>query len=505
MRRWRIAVSVVGLLMLASCADGPTGLFGAPNGYEVRVLDGGTSVDTVMADAGVLEVRVFDRYGLPVRDALVRFLAQPPVEGDSSAVHRAVYVCATFRDECFFSFDEFFNSVQVEYSERTDSTGRATARLQHGSIASHARVHVFLPELGGGLMVAFATKPGQLAQVRASVADTAIYVGRSYEILGHPADRFGNRRPGTATMESIDPAVVTLSSGVVTANAIGRGLIRMTAGGVIDTAFVSVPPVGRLLVTAPTGNPADPTSFLLVNTDGSARRALNAPGAFDNAVPAWIPGTSKFLYQRQIGEEPVPRLWIADTAGPGPSLFIPTTFGKSMQAVFSATESNLYFYGTSATGPGDGVWTAEADGSGAVFRVVGTQPAPAPDGSKIAYNSNDALMVLDVAGDSSIAVGSCLTYPRWSPGEDLIAFHHCSNEIRGVKSDGTGMRTISAGNNGSLVTWSPDGQWLVVAKSTAGGPFEIFGVGRIVLIRVSDGLELPILPMKGMGQPAWVH
>ena len=118
-----------------------------------------------------------------------------------------------------------------------------------------------------------------------------------------------------------------------------------------------------------------------------------------------------------------------------------------------------------------GVYVAAADGSGAV-RIVdsGSQPAPSPNGSLIAYTapgpSGVALMVVgwDGAGAREVvSLPTCPLMPAWSPDGSKIAFLTYDDSYNlilwTVNVDGSGLTELAPGAQTYPYqpSWSPDG------------------------------------------------
>jgi hypothetical protein len=86
--------------------------------------------------------------------------------------------------------------------------------------------------------------------------------------------------------------------------------------------------------------------------------------------------------------------------------------------------------------------------------------------------------------------------PFWSPAGDLIAYEvlNSSNTLdrHVVRPDGTGDRLLSVGIIDTL-SFSPDGQWIATTRHPVG----------VELVRVTDGLRLPIGGTRNVRQTAW--
>jgi hypothetical protein len=65
-------------------------------------------------------------------------------------------------------------------------------------------------------------------------------------------------------------------------------------------------------------------------------------------------------------------------------------------------------------------------------------------------------------------------------------------ELHVVRPDGTGDRLVSAGVYDAR-SFSPDGQWIATMR----------GGGGVELVRVSDGLRLPVGGTSSFSQVAW--
>jgi TolB protein len=234
----------------------------------------------------------------------------------------------------------------------------------------------------------------------------------------------------------------------------------------------------------------------LVNTDGSGRRVLVSTTANNGtAWPAWSPNGNQIVYQ-EAGLEGRGQLELIDTLGARrPFLANPGDFTLSVQPAFSANETRLYFFGLQESSGINGIYRANADGTGSQFLFAATQPAPSPDGSKVAYVAGDSLFVRHLGTGDVTAIASSPQLPRWSPAGDLIAFisYDGAAAVRLLRPDGSQLRTLSAGFHDQTVSWSSDGQWLAVARYSGG----------IELIRIADGETLPIASTRDLFQPAW--
>ena len=467
--------------------------------YQIRVLDAGAASDTVLSMATrPLSVEVDDRNGRPEVGVVVKFLALAPDSADSLKGARGMYVCAVQTSPCARYYSEQGYSVNLALWQRTDSAGRAHAHVQFGVIAGHAAIGVSLQDSAGpGERVKYFTRPGALARVVATVPDTAVYVGRTYDLGAHAADRFGNARSELVTLADATPTVIHVtSSGQVTASGTGRGRVRMRSGDITDSAWVSVPPHGRLAAFGWAPDLSTVNQLVLINTDGSDPVLLaTTPGVIGTALPLWTPDGNALVFAAAAGGGNG-QLNIIDMMGAQRALLhAPGDFSKSVEPAFSSSARALYFFGTEDSTGQSGVFRASADGSGSTFMFPGVQPAPSPDGSHVAYVSDTLLMVRDMASGQATVIAANPVYPRWSPKGDLIAFvaYEPFQQVQIVRPDGSGLRTIASGVHSLVVSWSPDGAWLASA----------YWDGGLELIRVADGERLPIPGTSRLMQPTW--
>ena len=459
---------------------------------SLSVVSGGGSSDTILAVAATpLVVEVRDSTGHPAVGVTVLFRSQFLPPADSETAERGVYVCPIQSPGCS-SYDEYGYSVRYGLQDQTDSLGHARLSVQYGVIAGPTAVLVSVPTLGLSRAVPYHTLPGQLARVVARIADTAVYVGHSYELGASAGDRMGNPLPGNVTVRSANPAVVTVQSGRVTAMALGRGRIVMQFRELIDTAFVSIPPVGRLI--------AHDLDFTLLNTDGTERRSLIAlHGPYETALPAWTADGSRIVFQEDSTSS-VHLHWV-DTLGARGAVFAPADDVVVSSQAGIAHDGKLFFSGASISGAGR-IYSASLDGSAVAFVVDGMEPGPSPDGSHLAYVYGELLRIRDLSLATEFEVAEDASYPRWSPTGALIAYVSSpSFHVEVVRSDGTQPRAVGATaayDNG--VSWSPDGEWLVASQR--GVSFRARDA-QLELIRVSDGERLPIPWTRGLHEPVW--
>lgn len=489
------ALIALSTLAAAACADDATG----PTSWDHRivVVERGGISDTVLAMAATpLVIEVHDRHGRPAHGVRVRFMPVPATPADSNSPMRGMYVCPIRLRVCArFSA---YGSYNVTYGteDTTDTAGKVRATVQFGVIAGTASIEVSVPEWGSKVTVPYLTRPGSLARVTA-VHDTAIYVGASYRLSAHAADWLGNARTEAVTLSGITPTVIGVSSGRVTAVGVGRGRVVMRAGGIADTAYVSVPPRGRLAAIGWAPDLSTVQVLTLLDTDGSARRMIDSKaGNNGNAIPEWTPDGVRLVVAGTGGGAQPEQLQEIDTLGNRRSILAdPDDFSLAIQPAFSANGAALYFYGMRSSTGVAGIYRANADGSGSQFLFTGVQPAPSPDGSRVAYVSGTSLMVRDMATGQALPIARDPELPRWSPAGDLIAYvsYDGRADVHAVQPDGNGLRTIASGFHDPGLSWSPDGKWLVAAQ---------YG-GGLELIRVADGERLPIPGTRDLTHPAW--
>lgn len=483
---------ILAALSIVSCSDAPT----APSDImSMRVVEGGEGSDTVLAlapNALIIEVR--DLFHGPAPGVPVRFYAVPPRPADTTAPLRSIYVCGVARGPCA-TFSASGYDVTYGVDVLTDASGLARARVQFGVVAGPGTIRVSLPDQGITVPLQFTTRAGALAKVLATVPDTAVYVGHTYAVGARPADRFGNGVPASVNVTTSTPGVIRVADGRVAAIGLGRGVILMHAGTITDTAHVSVPPAGRLVTFGWAPDYTTLTQLTLINTDGSGRRLLLSTITNSGyALPVWTPDGSHIVYEN-AGPAYRGELHLTDTLG-GKRVLLsdPGNFSMSIQPAFSANGAGLYFFGEWDSTGVSGIYRANADGTHSQFLFGAVQPAPSPDGARVAYVSGDSLFSRDLTTGGVTPLASRPVLPHWSPTNDLIAFVGASDgSVQVVQSDGGNLRTLATGGFDQMVSWSPDGQW-VAAAGWSGG---------VVLIRVADGARLPIPGTRDLYQPAW--
>ena len=150
----------------------------------------------------------------------------------------------------------------------TDSRGRASVRLQFGTVAGPAELHVTVPELGYSATVPYTVEPGTGVSITASPQDTVVPVGSSFTSRSSVVDQFGN--PLNETVALADPtANLAVNGSQITASGPGRGTVTLRAGGLSDVLRVFVGPQGeisgltetQLIRFAINGNVASETSL----------------------------------------------------------------------------------------------------------------------------------------------------------------------------------------------------------------------------------------------------
>ena len=265
-------------------------------------------------------------------------------------------------------------------------------------------------------------------------------------------------------------------------------------------------------------------------TDGSCEQQITDPPASavdDN--PDWSPDGTRLLFTRYAGlgtDHESHRLFTVSSDGTRVTPLSPdvTAHGDIVEGfddtgVFSPDGTRIAFsYGHGQVAKGgthgipvgsdqlefSGILAMDADGGNrhevtndAAYSGDSVGVAWSPDGTKLVYarfNSGaadppngQALFIVDVDGSNQRQltpwdVGAGGT-PDWSPATDLIVFRGVTDEESGVGNfftihpDGTALTQITEFTNTVIshkVGFSPDGLWVVFAKTATNGRNDVF-------------------------------
>jgi hypothetical protein len=504
------------LAVAASCGDdggtnppktGPGPEIGLPG---VNVVTGASVTDTVLAAPGqplVVEVRGTD--GRLVPGAIVRFESELPPD-TTRPYEYAMYVCPVRPTRCGIDDegreDGAYYGTETFAVDTTDADGRAEAALRFGTVTGPTGVVVGVAARGLVDTVAYAVTAGAVGRVEFTPEDTVLFAGASYHPAAAATDRFGNPRPDAVTIVGGSEHVAVGPGGQVTAAAVGRAFVLGRSQSFVDTAWVTIVPWGTIVAFGRYGEASN--AIVTVNLDGSDLRVVVPTSGFDGAVPSWAPNGTEILYNEETAG--VPRLAVIDPTGPrrfllesSPEILL------SRDGRFTRDGSAVYFYGETAgdeASPGPrGVWRAAADGSGSVLLAQtigyysGGQPAPAPDGQRLAYTDAGGIKVLSVASGAVAKLNAAGLTPRWSPTGEWIAYVGVDGPLHVIHPDGTGDRVVSAPGRGydMWLDWSPDGEWLIARPIVGSDP------AGLELVRVSDGETLALPFANQLYQPSW--
>jgi Tol biopolymer transport system component len=361
--------------------------------------------------------------------------------------------------------------------------------------AASGGIEINVPSLNISATTTYSTAPGAPAGFVVTEADTSVYVGRSYALSAHAVDALGNTRVDAVTIETLTPTIATFVSGQVTAHAIGRGSFALRAGGLVQTVYVSVPPAGRLV--ASDGSQYPRFGLVLLDTDGGSRRTFaTTTGHVGFAFPGWhVDG--RHVVVLESGPDTRAHIIAYDTATATRTALVDTVdFPVSLEPSYPRSGTSVYFYGARG-GSERGVFRASIDGSGARL-VIGDRAfgIVSPDESALLIGTSAGVVKRDLATGQEQPIASTYYAPFWSPVGNLIGYRSTNGsntlDLHVVRPDGSGDRLVSAGIY-DATSFSPDGGWIATTRGTIG----------VELVRVSDGLRLPVGGTRTFSQVAW--
>ena len=477
-----IAATALGVTLafaVPACVDANAPNIGPPG---LAILSGADQIDTVQAVLRTpLLVEVRDSTGRPLVGVRITFTGH---------FHNGLR-SAVSADTTYFS---------LRWSDTTDTRGRSRAFVQLGTVAGPTHVTIALSDSLGhtdSIRAGYVVRAGQPVGIVIAVADSSAYAGQGYTLSAAVGDRFGNSRTEPVSYQSLTPTIVAVGDdGTIDALSIGRAAIRIDGAGFVDTAWVTVPPVGTI-AAVDVGDVlagAQP-GLVLVNLDGSGYRRIGSPGE----LPEWTVNGDSIVYGRGS------HLYLLDTLGATERLFVASGTISGEAWVSLSQDGNWAFF-NGAPGQCQPLYRSHADGTSPVWVGPTTcsaagRASSSPDGSKASVVFGGGIGILDVGSgviDTLIPwVPSPSTDfpPRWSPDGTTLAYVR-DTHIRLITPTGGPSTPLTQPDSSSYLPlgfkWSRDSKWLVARRS-----------GALDLIRIQDGLRLPLAWSARLYDPAW--
>jgi Tol biopolymer transport system component len=274
---------------------------------------------------------------------------------------------------------------------------------------------------------------------------------------------------------------------------------------------------GRTLLT-PAANPSPlvVSNGVIAFGDGAAGiRTIEPDGSGLSVVddslageygPDWSPdGTRIALYGYPPGPAGNDDIYVMDADGTG--LRDLTTSPADVTSGSSERIPNWSPDGTKIAYQGeDGLYVVNADGSGQASKIAnGGWASWSPDGTRIAFAGNDGVFVMnsDRTGLTQLTSGPADDFPAWSPDGTKIAFVRSPGSqatIYIMNADGTDQMKVAevVQTGGSAPVWSPDGSKLAF-DGLQNGSWDIYVVN-------ADGTgfkDLTADPKSDENSPVW--
>jgi len=519
----RLVTSVCLALLVAACGgggDGPTvpghttTNRNAPGVHAILGADITDTIDAQPLQALVVEVR--DTSGKLVSGATVRFVAEPSAD-TTPPNNVAVSMCPLSQPACARTPPTGLIQPPAPVglsviSNTTDGQGRASVAVKLGHVAGRAVIRLTVPDLALEDSATYTVLPGAASYVRALCADTALAIGATATLRGRVVDRYGNSRSEVPVVTASTGNTIALnaSTGVVTAREMGTQWLFMRYLQIpADSTMVRVLPAGRLVAWSPSER-----AVRLVNVDGSATRTLVTGVASNLGAFPHFDGLRKniTLHNGSAADGGVPNsVIVIDTTGSPRRDLGPGVGFATVVATRQLADGTLLVVGNTVADTscaGLALFRVASDNSLTCLTTLPGLSAEygaadiSHDGTRVAYIGSDAsipnsssfeLRILNVATGAKTVLEPVATSPRWSSGDDRVAYlvprpgAYVFGAIDGtamiISADGTGRRSLGNFVFSPGLAWSPDGTYIVGRNS--GSPDIALRV-----IRISDGANV---------------
>lgn len=189
-----------------------------------------------------------------------------------------------------------------------------------------------------------------------------------------------------------------------------------------------------------------PRSLVVMNADGSGRTVLDAERFLDNGPGAWSADGSSIAYSKPSGgSADMFDIYVVSASGGVPENLTDTPDLVEFDPAWSPDGSRIAYAASETLGHSPGIYTMNADGSGAVPLTAGefdVGPVWSPDGSKIAF---DREFVASQGVYRMNADGSALTQLTSSGGDPHWGFMDAGFRNQSPHADAGPDRTVLVG------------------------------------------------------------
>jgi Tol biopolymer transport system component len=268
----------------------------------------------------------------------------------------------------------------------------------------------------------------------------------SSEVSGSPID---SREP-VLVGEPIDVAtlsgriVLSTEDDIYTANADGKGLVRVTRlpGPEFDPAWS--PDGSRIVYRDSRHGINQNDEIFVVNADGSHSRNLTKDPSNDWG-PDWSPDGRTIVFNSDRDGQPMGGFLVH----PDGSMLHRIATGAWVEyPAWSPDGKQIAFMGGDSATEYD-IWVVDVDGT----KLLQLTDSPGPDGWP-AWSPDGARIAFTTVRDDCSYSGApdCRTTGDIGPHHDVWV----------VNTDGTGLTRVTS-EFGQFVTWSPDGRYLLVS------------------------------------------
>ncbi|HXD47457.1 MAG TPA: hypothetical protein VN600_01705 [Gemmatimonadaceae bacterium] len=405
-----------------------------------------------------------------------------PATGDARAGASVRFVAVhddPHRDELILPNGSPLDSTTVA----TDAVGRATLALRLGVRAGVHRLVARVDGPAGADTATFNVQAGQPASLVLAPRDTAVTLGERFAVATALVDRGGNSTPGIVSYASSSPVSCPIDPvGVVRALTAANCTITATAGVVTATATATLLPNASLLVMR-----GATLGTLALDGSGFSAIADIDPLAGVGRFRWSASGKEVAFTQRANG---VTRVGVLGFDAR--TRFLPALPIDVARARVSGDEA--WVVGITAVTPATltaAIWRLSADGTASFALCAACDFSTSfveisNDGRWVIYGDQSRVELVDAATGHDSPLGPETLRARFSADASRFAYVSASTgELRVRNTDASGDRRVAGGLDsitfGSVVNWSPDGQWIVASIGS-----------RYYVVGATTGLALPL-------------